>query len=340
MTDPTATPDETTSGETLHVPLGEESVGKRLDVFLGSAVEELSRSYAKRLIKEESVRVNGQVESRPSTIVKEGDRIEIDLPPPPPIEPEPEDLPLEIVYEDEDLVILNKASGMVVHPSVGHESGTVVNAVLFHCKGFQARKIRPVDDTSRPGIVHRLDRDTSGLMVVAKSPAAFRHLSAQVRAKSFDRRYCALVQGQFREDAGVIRATIGRSLSLRGRMAVTSVKAREAVTHFTVRERFGVASYVELRLETGRTHQIRVHLRFAGRPVLGDEIYGVTSYAAWKISLELRQTLEGLHGQALHAELLGIEHPATGKRIRFEAPPPDDFQQALDGLRALRDTGR
>lgn len=311
------------------------SAGDRLDVFLGQAIEDLTRSHAKRLIKEGNVRVDGESKTRPSYSVAVGEFIEIDLPPPPPDRPQPENIPLDVLYEDADLIIVNKRAGMVVHPSPGHESGTLVNAVLYRCRDFQAEAMMGDDEDSvRPGIVHRLDRDTSGVMVVAKSPAAFIRLSRQAREHSFDRRYVALVRGEFPEAKGVIRASIGRSLSIRGRMAVTPVKAREAVTRFSVRERFGVASYIELELETGRTHQIRVHLRFAGRPVLGDPVYGVTDFSEWPVSETLRQALNALNGQALHAQILGVEHPRSGERMRFEAPPPEDFQRALEALRA------
>ena len=173
-------------------------------------------------------------------------------------------------------------------------------------------------------------------MVVAKTQRAFDSLSDQARRHAFERRYVALVQGEIKEDSGVIRASIGRSLSDRKRMSVTSVNAREAVTHFRVRERFGVASYIELRLETGRTHQIRVHLRFAGHPILGDMMYGVTDFSRWVVGVAVRRTLEGLEGQALHAELLGLVHPRTGEKLLFEAPPTPDFQEALTELRTLR----
>ncbi len=327
-------PDESTHSRVISTEVDEASSGDRLDVFLGQALDDLSRTHAKRLIKEGRVRVNGVEQARPSSKVNDGDSVEIELPPPPPIGPEPEDIPLDIVYEDADLIIVNKPSGMVVHPSAGHENGTLVNAVLHHCRDIQIGALTSgIDDVSRPGIVHRLDRDTSGVMVVAKSPTAMMSLSRQAREHTFERRYRALVRGKFAEDKGVIRASIGRSLSDRGRMAVTGIKSREAVTHFAVLEQFGVAASIALQLETGRTHQIRVHLRFAGRPVLGDPVYGVTDYGSWDIPANVRAALEGLQGQALHAELLGIEHPRTGERMRFESPLPPDFQRALDALR-------
>ncbi len=316
--------------EPLEIHAGGEHDGLRLDVFLAEGIKDGTRSFLKKLIKGNRVMVNGGICRKPSHTVVEGDTVRVVMPPPPPFLPEAEEIPLDILYEDDDLVIVNKASGMVVHPAPGHWTGTLVNAVLFHCKGFEPSG----EDGQRPGIVHRLDRDTSGVMVVAKRPAAFTHLARQASEHSFDRRYVALVRGEFKEEHGRINAGIGRSLSDRSRMAVTGVHAKEAVTNFSSRERFGAASLVELKLETGRTHQIRVHMRFAGRPVLGDPVYGVTEYSARVFPPEVIEALRGLTGQALHAEHLGITHPATGERLTFTTPPPPDFQTALDALRA------
>ncbi|MDP7638989.1 MAG: RluA family pseudouridine synthase [Candidatus Hydrogenedentes bacterium] len=315
--------------------------GMRLDVFLSGAVPDATRSFLKKLIKEGRVKLNGQVSRRPSRSVALDEEVSIALPPPPSSELVPEDIPLDVLHEDADLLIVNKPSGLVVHPAPGHYTGTLVHAVLYHCANFE----RPTGtlsgydaDPLRPGIVHRLDRFTSGVMVVAKTQAAFDGLSKQAREHTFDRRYLALVQGEFKEDRGVIRASIGRSLSDRSRMAVTGVKSREAVTCFQVVERLGAASVVSLRLETGRTHQIRVHLRFAGRPVLGDPVYGITDYRGWPIDDNVRTKLEALEGQALHAEFLGIAHPVSGERLSFTAPAPDDFWAAQDALRTARRT--
>jgi 23S rRNA pseudouridine1911/1915/1917 synthase len=311
--------------------------GMRLDLFLSEALPDATRSFLKKVIKDGGVTVKGQPLLRPSRRVGLDEQISVVLPPAPTSDLIPEDIPLEVLYEDADVLIINKPSGLVVHPAPGHYTGTLVHAVLYHCANFE----RPTGtlsgfgaDPLRPGIIHRLDRFTSGVMVVAKTQTAFDSLSKQAREHTFDRRYLALLQGEFKEDRGVIRASIGRSLSDRGRMAVTGVKSREAVTHFHVVERFGIASVVSLRLETGRTHQIRVHLRFAGRPILGDPVYGITDYHGWKVGEELRSRLESLEGQALHAELLGITHPVSGERLSFTAPPPEDFQAAQDALRA------
>ncbi len=326
----------TDDGSTLEVEVPEEANGLRLDVFLADALEDASRSFVQRLIKDGHVRINGHAAARSSRTVRTDNVIEIDLPPPPPTDLQPEDIPLEVLFEDRHILVINKPSGLVVHPAPGHPSGTVVNAVLHHCRDFE----RPSGglsgygvDAARPGIVHRLDRFTSGVMVVGKTHAAFGHLAQQAREHTFDRRYLAIVRGEFKEDHGVINAAIGRSLSARGRMAVTSVNSREAVTHFQVKERFGIASLVSLELETGRTHQIRVHLRFAGKPVLGDPVYGVTDFSGWDVDPAVIEALDALEGQALHAELLGLEHPATHERMQFTAPPPPDFQRVLGALR-------
>lgn len=317
----------------LEETVGEDTAGLRLDVFLSDAIEDASRSFVKKLIKDGRVSINGKECIRPSRTVRAGDTVEAELPPPVATELKPEAIPLEILFEDADVVVVNKPSGLVVHPAPGHAGGTLVNAVLYHCPDFQ----RPGEDALRPGIVHRLDQYTSGVMVVAKSPRAFAALSEQAREHTFDRRYLALVRGEFKDATGRISAAIGRSTHDRHRMTVTGLNSREAVTRFEVIETFGVASLVSLVLETGRTHQIRVHLRFTGHPVLGDPVYGVTDYSDWRISPALRKVLESLDGQALHAELLGFTHPATGRRVQFYAAPPDDFAQALNALRSSID---
>jgi 23S rRNA pseudouridine1911/1915/1917 synthase len=309
---------------------GEEHDGLRLDVFLATMIEDGSRSFLKKLVKDKRVTLNGECITKASRAVREDDHITVDVPAPDPVVPEAEDIPLEILYEDSELLIVNKASGMVVHPAPGHPRGTLVNAVLHHCPDFKS----PGADMVRPGIVHRLDRYTSGVMVVGKTQTSFTHLAAQAAAHTFDRRYLALVRGEFKEARGRINAGIGRSLADRSRMAVTGIRAKEARTNFEALEAMGIASLVGLRLDTGRTHQIRVHMRFAGRPVLGDPVYGVTDFSHWILRPETRAALKALSGQALHAEELGITHPTTGKRMSFTSPPPEDFQSALDALRA------
>jgi 23S rRNA pseudouridine1911/1915/1917 synthase len=309
--------------------VGEEYAGARLDVYLADRLEDASRSYVKKLIKDGRVTVNGEPCTKPSRPMTGGEEVAAELPPPPTTALEPEDIPLDILYQDEHIVVVNKPSGMAVHPGTGVYSGTLVHALLFHCGDFA----RPGEDPVRPGIVHRLDMYTSGVLVVAKTEPAFRHLSAQAREHRFNRRYLALVRGEFQEETGRIDAAVGRSLSDPTRMSVTGIRGREAVTNFRVLERFGVASLLSVKLETGRTHQIRVHLRFTGHPVLGDPVYGDTEFSRWPVAHKVRATLERLQGQALHAELLGIEHPASGEYMEFSAPPPPDFQAALEVLR-------
>lgn len=317
------------SQNSYHEVVEEGSGGLRLDVFLSECIEDASRSFIQKAIKGNRVTINGRGCTRPSRTVAPGDAIDIELPPEPAKDPQPENIPLEILHEDADILVVNKPARLVVHPAPGHSSGTLVNAVLHHCPDFQ----RPSEDPARPGIVHRLDRDTSGVMVVAKSPRAFQSLKQQARKHAFERRYLALAQGEFPERCGRIHAAVGRSTSDRKRMSVTAAGSRDAITNFEVFERFDVACLLGLRLETGRTHQIRVHLRFAGHPVLGDPVYGVVNFQHWNISEKTKAALRKLEGQALHAEMLGFTHPASGTKMRFQTPPPLDFQTALDALR-------
>ena len=317
--------------DVFEAEVSEEEAGLRLDVYLAGAIEDATRSFLKKLIKDEQVTLNDEVCTKPGRTLTEGDRVAVEIPPPPPAIPAPENIPIDILYQDAHLIIVNKAPGMVVHPAPGHHTGTLVNAVLHHCPELG----QVGSDLTRPGIVHRLDRDTSGVMVVAKTQKAFTGLAAQAAAHTFDRRYLALVRGEFQEERGRMVAGVGRSLSDRSRMTVTGIRAKEAITNFEVLERFGKASLVALQLETGRTHQIRVHMRFAGRPVLGDPVYGVTDYSGMYLPPEVEAPLRGLVGQALHAERLGITHPDSGERLQFSAPPPDDFQRALEALRHL-----
>ena len=300
-----------------------EEAGLRLDVFLAARIEDASRSFIKQAIKDERVTLKDRVVKRPGRALAEGDEIEVRLPPAPVTELLPEDIPLDVVFEDGDILVINKASGLVVHPAPGHPTGTLVNAVLHHCAEFERPSGEEGDGGGflRPGIVHRLDRFTSGVMVVAKTQRAFDSLSDQARRHAFERRYVALVQGEIQEDSGVIRASIGRSLSDRKRMSVTSVNAREAVTRFRVQERFGVASYIELRLETGRTHQIRVHMASRGHPVVGDPLYGggVRSRLKGGAADAVSTYLSKHNNQALHAYLIGFNHPRTGKHLEFES---------------------
>lgn len=286
--------------------------GIRLDKALADLTE-LSRSQANEAIKNGNILVNGKaVKAKYS--VKEGDLVTYDLPEPEVLEYEAEDIPLDIVYEDDDVAVVNKPQGMVVHPSVGHTSGTLVNALMYHIHDLSS-----INGVVRPGIVHRIDKDTSGLLMIAKNNRSHQALAEELKDKKSLRKYLAIVHGNISNDRGVIEAPIGRSEKDRKKQAVTA-KGKPAVTHFKVLERFGNYTLVELTLETGRTHQIRVHMAYIGHPVAGDPLYGP------------RKTLKG-NGQFLHAQTLGFTHPTTGESLRFSVEPPAIFQETLENLR-------
>ena len=289
-----------------------KEAGARLDKALADLTS-LSRSLANEQIKTGKVLVNGQTQ-KARYAVKEGDVVSYELPPEEVLDYAAEDIPLEIIYQDEDLAVINKAQGMVVHPSVGHTSGTLVNALLFHIPNLSS-----INGVVRPGIVHRIDKDTSGLLMIAKNDQAHQALAAELKAQKSLRQYVAIVHGNLPNDRGLIEAPIGRSDKDRKKQAITA-KGKEAVTHFQVLERFGDYSFVELTLETGRTHQIRVHMAYIGHPVAGDPLYAP------------RKTLNG-QGQFLHAQTLGFTHPRTGELLTFTAPPPAIFQETLEKLR-------
>jgi len=292
-----------------------ETGGERLDVWLASLQEIPSRAFAKRLIDEGRVRLNGRHPSKAGEKVRAGDTVEVALPPPEPSGVEAEEIPLDIVYEDGHLIVVNKPAGMVVHPAPGHVSGTLVNALLYH-----APSVSGVGGVKRPGIVHRLDKETSGLLVVAKTGESLIRLVRQMKARRITRRYLALVHGIVPVDVGTVDAPIGRHPVKRQHMAIVP-SGRPAVTHFRVLERLRAATYLSLELETGRTHQIRVHMASLGHPVIGDERYG-------KADPDL---IAG--GHALHAAELAFEHPITGKSLRFQAPLPAAFEACLARLR-------
>ena len=286
--------------------------GVRLDKAVADLTS-LSRSHANEQIKNGQILVNGQVK-KAKYAVKAGDVITYELPEPEALEYVAENLPLDIVYQDEDVAVVNKAQGMVVHPSAGHTSGTLVNALMYHIKDLSG-----INGVLRPGIVHRIDKDTSGLLMIAKNDDAHIKLAEELKDKKSLRKYWAIVHGNLPNDRGVIEAPIGRSEKDRKKQAVTA-KGKPAVTRFHVLERFGNYTLVELQLETGRTHQIRVHMAYIGHPVAGDEVYGP------------RKTLKG-HGQFLHARTLGFTHSKTGEVMKFTAEAPAIFQETLEKLR-------
>ncbi len=290
--------------------------GIRIDVGLTEALEK-SRSFVQTLISEGRVSVNGEIE-RANYKIRLGDQVQVEIPEPRLLEVLPENIPLDILYEDEDLLVVNKVQGMVVHPAPGAWTGTLVNALMYHCNNLSG-----INGVLRPGIVHRIDKDTSGLLVVAKSDLAHGNLSEQLKEHSTTRRYRALVHGILQEPTGTVNAPIGRNPLERKQMAVTTQNSKSAVTHYTVLERFREFSYVEVQLETGRTHQIRVHMAYIGHPVLGDQVYGP------------KRNRFNLTGQMLHAAELGFIHPRNGNRLEFTAPLPDRFIDVLAKLRIL-----
>ncbi len=319
----------------------EEHGGERLDVYLATRIAGLSRSSVRRLIESAHVLVNASP-SRPSHKVQPGDRISVTVPPPAPSEIVPEQIALDILYEDDEIIVVNKPKGMTVHPAPGSKHGTLVNAILAHSDDLSG-----IGGVERPGIVHRLDKDTSGLLVVAKTDVAHTSLQKQLQRRTAERRYLALVWGETKFNEAVVDAPIGRHPTDRQRMAVIKdtgrYAAREAVTNLAVRERFRGFTLLEAKLDTGRTHQIRVHCSFVGHPVVGDPVYGGTTRAlptsyGRQGQRELMVLTDGLHGQALHAYSLTFDHPTSGKRVPFEAPLPRDMAALLEWLRGR--TGR
>lgn len=289
-----------------------KEAGNRLDKALADLTD-LSRSQANDAIKNGRILVNGQAKKAKYT-VQVDDLISYELPEEEVLEYQAENIPLDIVYQDDDVAVVNKPQGMVVHPSAGHSSGTLVNALMYHIKDLSS-----INGVVRPGIVHRIDKDTSGLLMIAKNDKAHNTLAAELKDKKSLRKYLAIVHGNLPNDRGVIEAPIGRSDKDRKKQAVTA-KGKPALTRFQVLERFGDYTLVELTLETGRTHQIRVHMAYIGHPVAGDPLYGP------------RKTLKG-HGQFLHAQTLGFTHPKTGETMTFSAPVPAIFQETLEQLR-------
>lgn len=305
--------------ETIFLTAGAEDRGRRLDQFLADGVEELTRSAAQRLAEEQRVLLDGRPLKKNYKITG-GETLEVSLPDPEPIDAAPQDIPLDIVYEDGDVLVINKPKGMVVHPAPGNPDGTLVNALLYHCAG----QLSGIGGAIRPGIVHRIDKDTSGLLVMAKNDAAHQALSAQFSVHSIHRVYHAIVYGNLKEDEGFVETYLGRDPRDRKKMAVVSQKvsgARYAYTGWRVLERFGNFTYIACQLKTGRTHQIRVHMASIGHPLAGDAVYGP------------RSCIKSLNGQCLHAKELGFIHPATQQWVQFDSPLPAYFTEFLTRLR-------
>ena len=296
-----------------------ETSGQRLDIFLAAAVPELTRSAAQRLLEQGNVTLDG-APLKKNARTEAGAEYELSLPELRETELVAQDIPLDVVYEDADVLVVNKPKGLVVHPAAGHEDGTLVNALLHHC----GESLSGINGEKRPGIVHRIDMDTSGLLIVAKNDFAHRSLSDQLKDHTLRRTYECIVRGSFREDSGTVNAPIGRDPRDRKRMAVTERNSRPAVTHWTVLARYGQYTHLQCRLETGRTHQIRVHMAYINHPIAGDPLYGV------------KKPELGLTSQCLHAKELTFLHPRTGEEITVSCPLPEEFQNALQKLRGER----
>lgn len=293
-----------------------EDVNKRVDVFLNEEMEDVSRSALQKNIEKGNITVNGEKISK-NYKLRIGDIVEAELPPPENIDIVPEDIPLDIMYEDDDLIVINKPQNMVVHPAPGHYTGTLVNALMFHC----GDNLSGINGVLRPGIVHRIDKDTSGVLVIAKSDLAHKGLSEQLAEHSMKRVYNAIVYNSFNEESGTVDRNIDRSKNDRKKMAVVMQGGRNAVTHYKVIEKLGKYTWVELQLETGRTHQIRVHMSYIGHPLLGDPVYGP------------KKCPFNLNGQVLHAKVLGFIHPRTGEYMEFNSELPDYFSSLIERLK-------
>ncbi|SFT41963.1 23S rRNA pseudouridine1911/1915/1917 synthase [Lachnospiraceae bacterium XBD2001] len=302
--------------ETVRYDVTTEYVGMRLDRFLTEMDSEHTRSFLQKVITDGGVLVNGKP-AKANYKLRLDDVVELDIPEPVELEVLPEDIPLDILYEDADVLIVNKPKGMVVHPAPGHTVGTLVNAVLYHCKD----ELSGINGVIRPGIVHRIDMNTTGSLIVCKNDKAHQDIADQIKVHSIHRVYRGIVIGRVRDDEGVIHAPIGRHPIDRKKMAINEKNGKDAITHYKVLQRFERYTYMEFVLETGRTHQIRVHMASIGHPLLGDEVYGPA-----KCPYQLQ-------GQTLHAMTIGFKHPSTGEYVEFSAPLPEYFQHLLEILR-------
>ena len=294
----------------------QENQQMRLDKYLAEQFPEQTRSYLQKLIKEGQVLVNGKTVKSGYQLSK-GDEVSVTIPEPKELDVEPQKMNQDIVYEDEDVILINKPKGMVVHPAPGHTTDTLVNGLLYHCKD----NLSGINGVARPGIVHRIDRDTTGILIVCKNDMSHNSIAAQLKEHSINRRYRALVHGNLKEDTGTVEGPIGRHPVDRKKMAINERNGKPAVTHYTVLERFGNYTLIECKLETGRTHQIRVHMTSIGHPLVGDEVYGPA-----KCPFKLQ-------GQCLHAMVLGFVHPRTGEYMEFSADLPEYFEDLLKKLR-------
>ena len=303
--------------ETYIIQIEEEQESTRLDLVLSLNLPETSRSFVQKLIEDGRVKVNGKTELSKKKKVAAGDELEITVPEPTVLNVEAENIPIDIVYEDDDVLVVNKPRGMVVHPAVGNYTGTLVNAIMYHC----GDRLSGINGVIRPGIVHRIDKDTSGLLMIAKNDMAHESLSAQLKEHSITRIYTALVYNNFSEDEGTVDAPIGRDPKNRLRQAVTTQNSRNAVTHYRVLERFGKYTLIEAKLETGRTHQIRVHMSYIRHPLVGDPVYGP------------KKQEFNTDGQLLHAGVLGFVHPGTGEYMEFRRDIPEEFTRVLNSIR-------
>lgn len=294
----------------------EEGAGSRIDRYLSEQVAEMSRAHLQKLLKDGGVTVNDRP-VKSSYKVAEGDKIQLDIPEA--VEPEivPQEMDLDILYEDKDIILINKPKGMVVHPAAGHATGTLVNGLMAHCRG----DLSGINGVMRPGIVHRIDMDTTGVLIVCKNDQAHNAIAEQLKVHSITRKYYAIVHGVVKEDEGTVHAPIGRHPTDRKKMSINEKNGKDAVTHYRVLRRFRRFTYIECQLETGRTHQIRVHMASIGHPLLGDHVYGPA-----------KCPFSGLQGQTLHAGVLGIIHPTTGEYMEFQAPLPEYFETLLKKL--------
>ena len=291
-----------------------EDTGKRLDAWLAAQPElSLTRSAVQQLLEQGQITKNGKA-AKKNDKLQPGDAVAVTVPEPQPLDVLPQDIPLEIVFEDDELLVVNKPKGMVVHPAPGHPDGTLVNALLWHCAG----RLSGINGIIRPGIVHRIDRDTSGLLIVAKTDRAHLGLAEQIAVHSFTREYEAVVCGRFKEESGTVHAPIGRDPRDRQKMCVIATNSKDAVTHYTVLTQYEKHAHIRCKLETGRTHQIRVHMKHIGHPVYGDAVYGKAE--------------KGVEGQCLHAKKIGFIHPVTGAYLEFDSPLPDYFTEILRKL--------